>query len=268
MKKWIPLLILCLLTAGCSTKRSAPDPQIQKRFKTEGFRTVYHRNSGEDIDIISFVSKDIELFYNSKRVMGAIQGDAFYSPTTNKGYTGGLSDCIYSFHKQEYEKYCTNEEISALKKLKKSHKSTLKKLELTEKEFYSFAKQSLSTYLNEVASLSDGEKLERIGFKKTKGIYSAHFEAPDINVIQLPDTLRIDLKHKKMYFDYDYGVVTIEWPNPILFRETRTDGTVCIYDYTNDDWVQYCNDIHDEDKFKNYYAFFQEFKKEYRLSFQ
>ena len=267
MKKWIPLLILCLLTVGCSTKRSAPDLQIQKRFKTEGFRTVYHRDRIKDIDILSFESKEIEIFYNSKRVMGAIQGDAFYSPTTNKGYTGGLSDCIYSFHKQEYEKYCTNEEISALKKLKKSYKNTLKELELTEKEFYSFAKQSLSTYLNEVASLSDGEKLERLDFKKRKGVYSLHFDTDEDEML-IPDTLRIDLKHKKMYFDYSYGIITLNWNTPIIFNETRTDGTICIYDYTNKAWMQSCDGAVYESKFQDYYDFFLEFKEEYQLSFQ
>lgn len=266
MKKWI-LLILCFLTAGCSTKQSTPDSEIKKRFKTEGYKTVYHRDRIKDIDILSFESKDMEIFYNSKRVMGVIQGDAFYSPTTNKGYMDGLSSCIYNFHKQEYEKYCTNEEITVLKKLKKNYKNTLKKLDLTEKEFYFFAKQSLHAYLNEVASLSDGEKLERLDFKKRKGVYNLHFDT-DEDEMMIPDSLRIDLKKKKMYFDYSYGIITLDWNNPIIINETRTDGTVCIYDYTNKVWMQYCDGAVNESKFKDYYDFFQEFKDEYQLSFQ
>lgn len=267
MKKLIILLILCFLTAGCSSENTSTDSEIKQRFKAEGFKMVYHRDRENDIDILSFASKDMELFYNSNRVMGVIKGDGFYSPTTNKGYVNGLSGCIYSFHKQASTNYCADEDLTALKKLKKQYKNTLKKLNLTEKEFYTFAKHELRAYLDKVAAMTNEQKLERIGFKKTKGEYQMRFESDDDeDEALIPDRLRINLKQKQMYFEYDYGIVTLEWANHTIVNETRTDGTVCVYDITKKAWLKTCDDAVYESKFYDYYDFFRQFQEEYQLS--
>lgn len=266
MKKIIILLILCFLTAGCASNNTMAYPEIKRKFKAEGFKMVYHRDREKDIDILSFESENMELFYNSKRVMGVIKGNMLYSPSTNKGYANGLSGCIYNFRKQETGNFCYDHDLAALKKLKKQYKNTLKKLNLTEKQFYMFAKHELRAYLDKVASLTDEQKLERIGFKRSKDEYQIHFETDNEDESPIPNTMSINLKKKQMDFKYESSVITLEWANQIIVKETYTDGTVCAYDITNKTWLEPCDEIDNENKFYEYYDFFQKFQKEYQLS--
>ena len=253
-----------LLLMGCSSNASTYDPDIQKRFEKEGFKMKYRKDNDQNIDIISFESDDIEIFYNSTDTVGAFHGESFYSPTSNSGFYGGKYACIYDFDEKEAYS-CDAGESESIQNLQTLFNKTLENLDISVEQFRQFAKKRMSSYLAEVTAMTNEEKLERLDFKLINHEYVLEFEEIPYDELT-PKTLKIDLEKKKMYLIYNESTAVIEWKDAHIVSEEMKDGSVCSYNVNSMKYGEESCSSKQNLRLFDFYDFFNEFQEMYDIS--